>query len=99
MAEEAKLPKLLYENYRINKVRSIFAWLKDHTNKMKNFRDWNDKRTSLEDGVLVKNYFDHLKEEFEISRQRKQKEKVIEKSIIKKFLTLWVFELNSRSKL
>lgn len=97
-AEEAKLPKLLSDNYRLMKIRSIFNWLKTKSLKMKNFKAWNERRIKKGDKYILSHYFEQFFEEFQNSKQRKKTEKKIEKSIFGKFFTLWAYELNSRRK-
>lgn len=95
-AEEAKLPKLLSDNYRMVKLKLIFGWLKSFTNKMKNLKNWQQKKVHKEEKSITRKYFERFFEEFEKSKQRKRTEKKIEKTIMGKFLTMWVFEMNSR---
>ena len=79
------------------KLRSIFAWLKDHAAKMKSIREWKVQKIKKEDKQIVETYFQALLHEFERGKYCKSKEKGIQKSVASKFFTLWANELNSRS--
>lgn len=80
------------------KLRSIFGWLKSHTAKMKSMREWKAEKTKRDNKHIVEAYFQAFLDESQRSKDRKLKEKGIQKSVISKFFTLWANELNSRRR-
>jgi len=91
-----KLPRLFDAHTKQTKLRQIFDWLKDYTEKMKQLRSLQARVAQREDKNLRLTYWFKLRSMFEKSTKLNEIEKSLHKVQKRKYLTLWVSALNSR---
>lgn len=97
-ADDEKLPRLLDANLKHVRTKQMFAWWKEWTAKMKSVQDWKESREHAKDKVIKKTYFKKILDLVERTRNHTMSKSKIEREIKRKFLTVWVNQLNSRRK-
>ena len=97
-AEMKKLPRLFDAHTKQKKLRLIFDWLKNYTDKIKQLKYLQSKIVHKDSKVLKKKFWELLRNAFEKNINLNSKEKSVHVMLKKKYLTLWTSVLNSRRR-